>query len=318
MNELIKLSSTNIKKANECLKTWLMESCHSEESRYNYKLDINHFAGFLKEIKKDFFETTKKDIVTYLEFLRTQSLSPATRSKKLTVLKGLIRNLALESLFPNVEAEKILKIKAPRVSRDGRTPGLSTREARKLLNTPDPESIKGIRDRAILSVLLYTGARVSALCNIKVGHLLHERGIFYILLHEKGGRKIRAPLHPEASERIQIWLDKANITDEKKGFLFRPFNNKGNVIQSSHIHRSTIFQIVKKYARKAGLQVDRMDERGICVHSTRVTAITSSFKGGAKLEEIQQLVGHKDPRNTLRYRQSSPKDAQNAVMRINY
>ncbi|NLW32910.1 MAG: integrase, partial [Fibrobacter sp.] len=52
--------------------------------------------------------------------------------------------------------------------------------------------------------------------------------------------------------------------------------------------------------------------------STRVTAITASFEGGAKLEEIQQLVGHKDPRNTLRYRRASPEDAVNAVMRINY
>jgi hypothetical protein len=49
-----------------------------------------------------------------------------------------------------------------------------------------------------------------------------------------------------------------------------------------------------------------------------VIAITSSFEGGAKLEEIQQHVGHKDPKNTLRYRRSSPKDAVNAVMRINY
>jgi Phage integrase family. len=55
------------------------------------------------------------------------------------------------------------------------------------------------------------------------------------------------------------------------------------------------FSGARSYAWQAGLQVDRLDERGICAHSTRVTAITASFEGGAKLEEIQQLVGHKDP-----------------------
>ena len=80
-----------------------------------------------------------------------------------------------------------------------------------------------------------------------------------------------------------------------------------------------IWHTVKKYLELQACRWDRLDERGICAHSTRVTAGSRrAFEGGAKLEEIQQLVGHKDPRNTLRYRRSSPKDAVNAVMRINY
>jgi integrase len=179
--------------------------------------------------------------------------------------------------------------------------------------------MRGLRDRALLAVLLYTGGRRSAICHIKVGHLLHEMGVHYVLLHEKGNRKIRAPLHPQASERIQAWMTAAGISmDDKEAVLFRPFNKRGATLQEKPMHEFMIWHTVKKYARIAGLQVDRLDERGICAHSTRVTAITASFEGGAKLEEIQQLVGHKDPRNTLRYRRSSPKDAVNAVMRINY
>ena len=66
------------------------------------------------------------------------------------------------------------------------------------------------------------------------------------------------------------------------------------MLQAKPMHEFMIWHTVKKYARQAGLQVDRLYERGICAHSTRVTAITASFEGGAKLEEIQQLVGHKD------------------------
>jgi integrase len=262
-----------------------------------------------------------------VEFLRTCELSAATRAKKLTVVKGLIRNMSTEGLFDFNEAQRILGIKAPKVSRDGRTPGLSRGEARKLLDAPPSDSLRGIRDRAILAVLLYTGAHRSAVCNIRIGHFLHEAGVHYILLHEKGDRKIRAPLHPKASERIRTWITAAATCAEPgrsigaadpEAFLFRPFNKRGLLLQNKPMHEFMIWHTVKKYARAAGLRADGLAERGICAHSMRVTVIAAGFEGGAKLEEIQQLVGHKDPRNTLRYRRSSPKDAVNAVMRINY
>jgi integrase len=258
-------------------------------------------------------------VQAYLEFLRTQELAAATRAKKLTVIKGLVRTLSIEGVFPFAEGQKILSVKAPRVSRDGRTPGLSLDEARRLLDAPPPDTLRGIRDRALLSLLLHTGARRNAVCGIRIGHLLHEMGVHYVLLHEKGDRQIRAPLHPHPSERIRLWLEACG-TDESAPhtYLFRPFNKRGGQLQDKPLHPYMVWYLVKKYARAAGLQVDRLDERGICAHSTRVTAITASFEGGAKLEEIQQLVGHKDPRNTLRYRRNSPKDAANAVMRINY
>ena len=306
-------------KADRILAGWLAESCPSEASRVIYRNDLKHFGAYLGNLGKDIFHLDRQDIQTYLEFLRTRNLSAATRAKKLTVIKGLIRNLSRENLFDFNDAQKIDGVKAPKVSRDGRTPGLSRTEARKLLDAPPLNTVRGLRDRALLAVLLYTGGRRSAICNIKVGHLLHEMGVHYVLLHEKGDRRIRAPLHPQASERIQAWMAAAAIAmDDKEAYLFRPFNKRGTMLQAKPMHEFMIWHTVKKYARQAGLQVDRLDERGICAHSTRVTAITASFEGGAKLEEIQQLVGHKDPRNTLRYRRSSPKDAVNAVMRINY
>lgn len=319
-NALIALKSNpHALQADHCLRSWLTECCQSEASRLSYKQDLSQFGAYLKETGRDPLELTRDDVVTWLEFLRTQDRAASTRSKKLTVIKGMVRSLMLDGLFPRHQAERILDIKAPKVSRDGRTPGLSAKEARALLDAPHPNTLRGIRDRAILAVFLYTGCRRSALVNIRIGHLLHEQGVHYILLHEKGERKVRAPLHPQASERIQAWLDAAALPNsDPTAYLFRPFNGRGSVLQEKHLHDFMPWYIVKSYGRKAGLQVDRLDERGICAHSTRVAAITASFEGGAKLEEIQQLVGHKDPRNTLRYRRSSPRDAQNAVMRINY
>ena len=318
-SSLLHSSSTQLSIIDLCLRSWLAERCQSEASRLSYKRDLSQFGAYLKGLGRDPLAFTRDDVVTWLEFLRTQRRSASTRAKKLTVLKGMVRTLMLEGLFPRDRAERILDIKAPKVSRDGRTPGLSRKEARLLLDAPDPGTPRGARDRAILAVLLYTGCRRSALCNIRLGHLLHEQGVHYILLHEKGERLVRAPLHPQASERIHLWIDVAGLRNsDPHGWLFRPFNRRGSQLLDKPLHEFMPWYIVKTHAREAGLQVDRLDERGICAHSTRVTAITASFEGGAKLEEIQQLVGHKDARNTLRYRRSSPRDAQNAVLRINY
>lgn len=308
-----------LSRSNRIFAGWLAESCPSLDSRAVYINDLKHFSVFLTSANKDIFTIDRQDIQAYLEYLRVSELSSATRAKKLTVIKGVVRALATEGLIPFDEAQKILAVKAPKVPRDGRTPGLSPKEARSLLDAPPTNTLRGIRDRAILATLLYTGARRSAICKICIGHLLSEAGIYYVLLHEKGDRRIRAPLHPEASERIHNWICAAGLSSsDPKSPLFRPFNRRCSNLLVKQFNDFMIWHIVKKYAKVAGLQVDRLGERGICAHSTRVTAITTSFEGGAKLEEIQQLVGHKDPRNTLRYRRSSPKDATNAVMRINY
>jgi integrase len=95
-------------------------------------------------------------------------------------------------------------------------------------------------------------------------------------------------------------------------------NRWGKGLLVFYLHERSIWHMLKAYSRKIGLKVDRLNERGICAHSARVTAITAAFTGCAKLEEVQQLVGHKDARNTLRYRRATPKDAQNAILQIHY
>lgn len=308
------------KKANLILSTWLAKICQTKGSRISYKNDLDNFRLFLSTLKKNILELTGKDVQTYLEYLKEKGLSAATCSKKMAVIKGLVRHLAMENVFPAIEAERIIAIEPPKVIHDARTPGLSADEARKLLDMPDSETLIGIRDRALLAVMLYTGARRSVICNLRVGSLvLGEDAASYLVLNEKKNTIIHVPLHPEALERLNAWIAAAHINlDQQQSYLFRPFNRRGSELLDKPIHDYVIWYTVKKYARKAGLNVDRIDERGICAHSTRVTAINTSFEGGANVEEVQRLVGHKDARNTLRYRKLSDQDTQNAVMKIQY
>jgi len=82
-----------IEKADRVLAGWLVESCPSEASRVIYRNDLKHFGEYLNAAGKDILHLDRQDIQAYLEFLRTQDLAAATRAKKLTVIKGLIRNL---------------------------------------------------------------------------------------------------------------------------------------------------------------------------------------------------------------------------------
>lgn len=301
----------------EIVASWLLESCRNVSSRKVYMNDLQQFARFLKEHNIEVNEIKKTTVLIYMEQLAQKGLAAATRNKRLTVIKSFIRALYLEKKFPPMEAERILAIKGPRVSKDGRTPGLSDEEVRAILTTPDQCTLQGCRDYAILVTLFFTGARVSAITKLRVRDLTSENGTPLLQLKEKGSRLLKVPLTETAYQAIQNWIDMAQL--DREAVLFQPFYKRSKTeLVDKPMHPSSLWYLVRRIATRAGIEVERFDERGICVHSTRVTAITQAFRGGAKLEEVQSLVGHRDPRNTMRYRKISDNDIARAVNAISY
>ncbi len=299
----------------EILTPWLLEHCQTDNSRKSYLSDLSHFIRFINSHDIKFQEIRKSTILLYLEKLSDEGLAASTRSKKLTVLKSAVRALYLKNYFPAEETEQILSICGPRVSKDGRTPGLSCSEVTKMLNTPDKSTLQGYRDFTILMVLFYTGARVSALTQLRVRDFTYETSL--LQLHEKGGRKLIIPVNGKTAAAITSWIKRAKLSREN--ILFPPFykRSRSDLIDKV-MHPSSLWYLIKRVAKKAEIETDRFNARGICVHSTRVTAITRAFQGGAKLEEVQEMAGHLDPRNTIRYRKSAKGDIKRAVMSITY
>ena len=84
----------------------------------------------------------------------------------------------------------------------------------------------------------------------------------------------------------------------------------------SYLDRSAIWEVVKRNARKAGLDPDRVGRRGIGVHSLRKTAITNALENGAPIQKVQQLAGHADIRTTQLYFRPSAKDSEDAARHI--
>ena len=112
------------------------------------------------------------------------------------------------------------------------------------------------------------------------------------------------------------YVDAAGIRADLEGPLFRPVARDRRTLIRKYLDRSTIWEVVKRHARTAGLDPDRIGRRGIGVHSLRKTAITNALENGAPIQKVQQLAGHADIRTTQLYFRPAAKDSEDAARHI--
>ena len=199
--------------------------------------------------------------------------------------------------------------------RDGKTVGLSPEDCRRLLDAPDPGTPAGIRDRALLAVLAYTACRVGEIARLKVADYKTSVGHRVLEVLGKGGKERRVPLHPEAVERIEAWLDTAAIRDDAGGPLFRAVKHVDagrDGFRSASLTRRAIQLLIEQYVRRLGL------DPAVTVHSLRVTALTTARERGADIIDLQDFAGHSDPRTTLTYIRSRDRLSKSPAYVLKY
>jgi integrase/recombinase XerD len=273
----------------------------SADTRTNYKRDIFQFlqhhgypaydAGKLRAAKPE-------HVAIWRDHLLAQGLTNSSVRRKMSALRSLFSYLQLRGLIHVNPAHPDL-VDTPAAPRDGKTVGLTPADCRRLLEAPSETTRAGIRDRALFAVLAYTGCRVGELTRLKVGSY-KTTGVHKILeIHGKGGKERRVPLHPEAAERLEVWLDSANIRDEGAGPMFRPLTTARGNGQKGFAPRSMARRAVQKlvtaYVRRLKL------DPNVTVHSLRVTALTTAREQGSDIIDLQDFAGHADPRTTLTY-----------------
>jgi integrase/recombinase XerD len=157
----------------------------------------------------------------------------------------------------------------------------------------------GIRDRAILSILAFTGCRVGELTRLKAGSYKSD-GVHRVLeIHGKGGKERLVPLHKEAEERLEQWLNFAAIRDQPHGPLFRPLQTARGNGKKRFAPRAMSRRAVQKLVEGYVLQLNL--DPNVTVHSFRVTALTTARERGSDIIDLQEFAGHADPRTTLTY-----------------
>jgi len=198
-----------------------------------------------------------------------------------------------------LEVNPATSVRGPKyTSKKGKTPVLDADQARALLDSIDTRELIGLRDRALISVMVYTFARVSAVIGMAVEDYYPDGKRWWFRLHEKGGKRHEVPAHHNAEAYVDAWLEAAGLADDKKTPLFRAMDRKKHV-SPRPLHRTDVLAMVKRRAKAAGLPAT------ISNHTFRATGITAYMNNGGTLEHAQQIAAHESARTTKLYDRTS-------------
>jgi site-specific recombinase XerD len=177
------------------------------------------------------------------------------------------------------------------VVKRGKTPVLKADQARTLIDSIKTDSIVGLRDRAIIGLMCYTFARVSAMVNMRVEDYYENGKRSWVRLHEKGGKRHEVPCHHNAEAYLDAYLDAAGIREEKKSPLFRSVDARRR-ITANPMARTDVLRMVKRRAAAAGLP------SSTCCHTFRATGITAYMVGLLKMHKRSRRTNRRGQRNS--------------------
>lgn len=233
--------------------------------------------------------------------------SKPTVKQHLAAIRMLFDWLVVGQVLPMNPATSV---RGPKhVVKRGKTPVLYAKEARELLDSIDTSELVGLRDRALIGVMVYSFARVSAVTNMNVEDYFQQGKRWWLRLHEKGGKRHDVPAHHNAEEYLDAYLKASGIGDEKKSPLFRTFDRKGRITER-RMTRNDALRMIKRRALKVGLP------GAICCHTFRATGITAYLENGGTIENAQAIAAHESPRTTKLYDRTGDKVTLDEVERI--
>lgn len=246
-------------------------------------------------------------VAAYVEQLGRER-APQTVKQHLAGIRMLFDWLVTGQVLPHNPAHAV---RGPRYSyKKGKTPVLDAKEARQLLDSIDTSHVVGLRDRALIGVMVYSFARVSAVVGMKVEDYYANGKRWWLRLHEKGGKFHEVPAHHLAEEYLDAYLDGAGIREERKGPLFRSAPGRRRKLTDHAIERMEVWEMIRRRARDAGLSPT------LCCHTFRATGITAYLLNGGTLEHAQQIAAHESARTTKLYDRRGDQVSLDEIERI--
>jgi site-specific recombinase XerD len=245
-------------------------------------------------------------IAAYIEQLQETRAAPSVK-QHLAAIRMLFDWLVVGQVL---EMNPASSVRGPKyVVKRGKTPVLTADQARTLIDSIKIDSIIGLRDRALIGVMVYSFARVSATIYMRVEDYYQNGKRWWFRLHEKGGKLHDVPAHHNAEAYMDAYLDAAGIRDEKKGPLFRSVD-KRRMLTLKPIARRDVLKMIKRRVLAAGLPYSTS------CHTFRATGITEYLKNGGTLEKAQTIANHESAKTTKLYDRRSDEISLDEVERI--
>jgi site-specific recombinase XerD len=265
------------------------------------------FAWCDKRRVQELSDIRSAHIAGYVEQLMHTHTPPSVK-QHLAAIRMLFNWLVVGQI---VEHNPAAAVRGPRyVVNKGKTPVLLGEEARVLLDSITTDTLVGLRDRALIALLVYTFARVSAAVQMNGEDVYTQGKRLWVRLHEKGGKEHTLPCHHELEGYLDAYRDAIGIGHEKGTPLFRSAMRRSGRLTDTRLHRIDAFRMVKRRARAAGILAP------IGCHTFRATGITQYLLHGGTLEHAQHMAAHESSRTTGLYDRRKDEITLDEVERI--
>lgn len=194
--------------------------------------------------------------------------------------------------------------------RRGKTPVLEPSEARALLDAIDVSTIAGLRDRALIGLMVYSFARIGAALGMKIEDVYVQQRRLWVRLHEKGGKRHDMPCHHNLETYLHAYIEAAGLAGDVRGPLFRTIGRGTDQLTATPLPQANAYAMVRRRAKAASIATR------ISNHSFRATGITAYLKNGGTLEKAAQMANHASTRTTQLYDRRSDDVSLDEVERV--
>lgn len=269
-----------------------VEKGYSPHTVSAYRNDLYQLSNFVEEKSQSKMSSRSSDVdrqvlLSYILDLKQRDYAPTTLARKIAAVKSFFGFLVSEG---KLESNPTENLASPRLGKSLPKP-LTIAEVRRLLEAPSKsDTPDALRDRAMLELLYATGMRVSEMVSLNPENVNTQEG--HVRCFGKGSKERVIPIHPRAAQILADYIDNSrpkllnHTTEEPALFL----NQRGQ-----RLTRQGFWQILKGYARKAGLKED------ITPHTLRHSFATHMLSGGADLRSVQEMLGHRNISTTQVY-----------------
>ena len=246
-------------------------------------------------------------VASWIELEARQVSAPSVK-QRLAALRHLFDWLVIGQVVPTNPAASV---RGPRhVVRSGKTPVLEPVEARRLLDSIDASTPAGLRDRALIGLMVYSFARIGAALAMKVEDVFTQNRRLWVRLREKGGKDHAMPCHHTLEQALIAYIDGAGLAADPKGPLFRTIGRGTGMLTRTSLPQANTHAMIRRRAAAAGI------ETKVGNHSFRATGITAYLKNGGTLEKAAAMANHASTRTTQLYDRRRDEMSLDEVERI--
>ncbi len=277
----------------------------NKHTRLAYLYAVRRFLRWVEPVEPDLARITPGMVGQYFD---EHPLSIPSKKLHMSAIRQFFDLLVQRHV---VLLNPALSVKTERYSvSEGRTPEITTGQARQLLESIEDDLSIGTRDKAIIGTLIFTAARAGAIAKLKVRDLVDDGNQYSLRFSEKGGKQRSIPVRHDLQLLLIAYLDVVDpMRSSKDAPMFCTMNRKGQLSENA-ITGVDICRLVKRRLKIAGLPGN------ISPHSFRSCAATDLLLQGVALEDVQYLLGHSDARVTRLYDRRQRRVTRNIVERI--